>query len=82
MTANRTLIGHKCAGVIAAYSEYANIPLREAFDIFYKSSLYKLIRDGISDMHCRSDGYLAEELQMEIDKKSKPRITSACSENN
>ncbi|MDR2600230.1 MAG: DUF3791 domain-containing protein [Oscillospiraceae bacterium] len=65
MTANRTLIGHKCAGVISEYSKLENIPLREAFDVFYKSKLYILIRDGISDMHCRSDGYLAEELQIE-----------------
>ena len=68
MTANRTLVGHKCAGVIKAYAELAGIPLREAFDAFYKSNLYTEIREGISDMHCRSDGYLAEELQMELDR--------------
>ena len=72
MIANRTLIGHKCAGVIRAYAELANIPLREAFDIFYKSRLYTLIHDGISDMHCRSDGYLAEELQMELERTKNP----------
>jgi len=65
MTANRTLIGHKCAAVIKAYAEFANVPLREAFDVFYTSNLYTEIRQGISDMHCRSDGYLAEELQLE-----------------
>jgi len=70
MTANRTLIGHKCAGVIKAYAEFAGVSLRDAFDKFYKSNLYKEIIYGISDMHCRSDGYLAEELQMEIDKQN------------
>ncbi|MCL2820729.1 MAG: DUF3791 domain-containing protein [Oscillospiraceae bacterium] len=69
MTANRTLVGHKMAGVIKTYAEFENIPLREAFDIFYTSHLYTEIRHGISDMHCRSDGYLAEELQMELDRK-------------
>ena len=69
MIANRTLIGHKCANVIKAYSEMAGIPLREAFDVFYKSNLYLEIREGISDMHCRSDGYLAEELLLEARKK-------------
>jgi hypothetical protein len=64
MIANRTLIAHKCANVIKAYAELAGIPLREAFDVFYKSTLYIEITRGISDMHCRSDGYLAEELQM------------------
>jgi len=68
MTANRTLVGHKCAGVIKAYAELSNTPLREAFDVFYNSNLYTEIRYGISDMHCRSDGYLAEELQIELDR--------------
>jgi len=71
MIANRTLVGHKCAGVIKAYAELEGIPIREAFDIFYRSNLYSEIRHGISDMHCRSDGYLAEELQMEIARAAK-----------
>ena len=69
MIANRTLISHKCANVIRAYSELASIPLREAFDVFYKSNLYIEIRNGISDMHCRSDGYLAEELLHEMQSR-------------
>jgi len=69
MTANRTLIGHKCAGVIKAYAELTGIALRSAFDVFYKSNLYMEIINGISDMHCRSDGYLAEELQIEVEGK-------------
>ena len=68
MIANRTLVGHKCNNVIKAYSELMRIPLREAFDVFYRSTLYIEIRNGISDMHCRSDGYLAEELMMELKK--------------
>jgi len=69
MIANRTLVGHKCAGVIKAYAELANISLREAFDAFYRSVLYIEIVNGVSDMHCRSDGYLAEELQIEMKQK-------------
>jgi len=68
MIASRYLVGRKCANVIKEYSEFANIPLREAFDVFYKSHLYMEIINGISDMHCRSDGYLAEELQIEMSK--------------
>ena len=70
MIANRTLVGHKFAGVIKAYAELSNIPLREAFEVFYNSNLYIEVRNGISDMHCRSDGYLAEELQIELDRKN------------
>jgi len=68
MTANRTLVGHKCAGVIMEYAALAGISLRDAFDVFYQSNLYQEISGGISDMHCRSDGYLAEELQLELEK--------------
>jgi hypothetical protein len=56
-------------GVINEYAKLANIPLREAFDKFYRSRLYSEIRRGVSDMHCRSDGYLADELQLELDKR-------------
>ena len=34
-------------------------------DFFYHSEVYILIREGVSDMHCMSDLYLAEELDME-----------------
>ena len=72
MTASRTLVAHKCAGVIKAYTEFAGVSFREAFDVFYKSSLYIEIINGISDIHCRSDGYLAEELQLEVSKNNQP----------
>ena len=41
------------------------IPLEIALDFFYKSELYQLISQGISDMHCRSDLYLIDELEEE-----------------
>ena len=69
MTASRQLIGHKMAGVIKAYAELAEIPVRKSFDTFYRSYLYTEINNGLSDMHCRADGYLAEELQLEIERK-------------
>ena len=68
MIASRALVGHKCNAVIQAYAELTGISIREAFDVFYKSNLYIEIRNGISDMHCRSDGYLAEELLIEMQK--------------
>jgi hypothetical protein len=66
MTANRTLLQHKYANVIETFSEMQNISLRESLDIFYKSDTYQDMREGVSDMHCRSDKYLAEELVMEM----------------
>lgn len=32
--------------------------------------VYQLIRDGVSDMHCMSDAYLAEELEQEYHQKN------------
>jgi hypothetical protein len=65
MTANRTLLQHKYSNVIEEFSKLVGISLRQAIDMFYKSQTYEDMRDGISDMHCRSDAYLAEELELE-----------------
>ncbi len=62
MTANKNLLRMKFARVIEAYASLAKCSLDEALDVFYKSSTYELMRDGISDMHCMSEAYLAEEL--------------------
>lgn len=35
---------------------------------FYHSEVYQLLREGVSDMHCMSDAYLAEELEQEYRK--------------
>ena len=39
-------------------------------EFFYHSETYQLMRDGVSDMHCMSDLYLAEELKDEYDNKN------------
>jgi hypothetical protein len=65
MTADRHILNYKLNGAINEYAKMANVPIREAFDRFYRSRLYEHISGGISDMHCRSDGYLAEELMLE-----------------
>ncbi len=36
--------------------------------LFY-NEVYQLMRDGISDMHCMSDAYLADELEQEYQMK-------------
>jgi hypothetical protein len=69
MTANKTLLQRKYARVIEAFAQKKHISLREAFDVFYNSLTYVEMRDGVSDMHCRSDEYLAEELCLETAEK-------------
>ena len=41
------------------------LPLGKANDIFYSSETAGMIEDGIVDLHCRSDKYLAEEVWRE-----------------
>ena len=65
MIANKILLQRKYARVISAYAKLKNISLREALGIFYNSEVYLEMHNDISDMHCRSDGYLAEEIMLE-----------------
>ena len=67
MTANKILLARKYTHVIAAIATRQKINLRQALDVFYKSYTYQEMREGISDMHCRSDAYLAEEIAREAE---------------
>ena len=51
--------------LINEISEMHSVSLEEAMDIFYNSPLLPLLEDGIADLHCRSDKYLAEEIWRE-----------------
>jgi hypothetical protein len=66
MNADRMLLQYVFGGVVVAFAKHENISLRKALDLFYKSDLYDEINEGVSDMHCRSDEYLAEELVDEV----------------
>jgi len=69
MTANPILLQKKYARIIKLFAEEEQISLDTALQFFYQSEVYTLLREGISDMHCRSDQYLAEELRMEYHKE-------------
>ena len=66
MNASPTLLQRKYSRIIEKYAEKANISLCEALDAFYNSKMYRLIDEGVSDIHCMSDEYLVKELQNEI----------------
>lgn len=68
MEANETILEMKYARIIKAMADMRNITLEEAMDIFYNSQTFNLINDGVADLHCRSDLYLAEEILMEYDE--------------
>ncbi|HIR26536.1 MAG TPA: DUF3791 domain-containing protein [Candidatus Choladousia intestinigallinarum] len=69
MTANPILLQKKYSRVIECFAKRQRLSLDAALDFFYHSEVYLLMRDGISDMHCMSDEYLAEELRLEYQGK-------------
>lgn len=69
MNANPILLPKKYSRVIEYFAKQQGISLDAVLDFFYHSEVYQLIRDGVSDMHCMSDAYLAEELEQEYSQK-------------
>lgn len=62
MNAHPVLLQKKYARIIARLAEQENISLEEALKQFYHSEVYELMREGISDMHCRTDQNLVDEI--------------------
>ncbi len=62
----------KYTRIIKLFSELTNLTLDEALDFFYHSELYELVSEGISDMHCMSDMYLARDLEAEYKTRLNP----------
>lgn len=71
MTANPILLQKKYARIIEQFSEKENLSLDDALSFFYRSTIYRLISEGVSDLHCMSDEYLTEELISEYKEKIK-----------
>ena len=67
MKANPILLQMKYARVVALFAH----SMDEALTFFYQSDLYPLLSQGISDLHCMSDTYLAELLWEEYKEKKK-----------
>jgi len=65
MMAHPILLQKKYTRIVLLYAKENHITLEESLKIFYNSTTYQLMRKGISDMHCMSDGYLVEELERE-----------------
>ncbi len=69
----QVILDMKIARIIQAYSERYNVSLEEATDLYYNSVTSELIEEGIADLHCRSDKYLADELWLEYHKRLQER---------
>lgn len=73
MEANKTILQMKYARIVEIFARESGLDLEDALAFFYNSDTYALISEGIADMHCRSDEYLAEELMMEYKETSAKR---------
>lgn len=69
MTANPILLQKKYARIIKLFSTKENLSFDDSLNFFYRSTVYRLISEGVSDLHCMSDEYLAEELISEYEEK-------------
>lgn len=65
MLADKIVLQMKYARIVRLFADRLQIPYEEALAFFYHSDTYKLINNGVADMHCLSDEYLADELLME-----------------
>ena len=50
---------YKSANIIKSICDLYGISHEQATDIYYKSDTSVLIEEGVSDLQCRSDKYLA-----------------------
>ena len=66
MRAHLVLLQKKYARIIALLAERLSITTMRALDLFYRSDTYALMREGVADMHCRSDLYLVDEIVDEL----------------
>ena len=60
----------QCARIIIFISEIYGVSLNDATDIYYNSDTANMIEEGIADLHCRSDRYLAGEVWREYLERS------------
>ena len=49
----------KITGIIVSLCDMYKISLTEATDMFYMSTTADMIEEGVADLQCRSDKYLA-----------------------
>lgn len=69
MRANQTLLQMKYARIVEGFARRTGMSLEDALAFFYGSDTYKLVSEGVADLHARSDGYLVDELMSEYERR-------------
>lgn len=58
--ARRVLRDMKISRIINEISQMYNLSLEDAMAIFYNTKTADMIKEGVADLHCRSEKYLAQ----------------------
>lgn len=66
MRAHPVLLQKKYARIITLLAERLSVTTIRALEVFYHSDTYELMREGVADMHCRSELYLVDEIIDEL----------------
>lgn len=70
MEANKVILQKMYTKIIMEFSNQTGKDVLESMDYFYNSTTYDLIKNGVSDIHCRGYRYLADELMLEYGFKN------------
>jgi hypothetical protein len=73
MIANKILLQSLYKKIIIEFSKVTGKGLEESMGVFYNSTTYDLISNGIGDMHCRGVKYLTDELLIEYGIITSPK---------
>lgn len=71
MKADRKILQMKYARIVELFAKRMHISNDKALEMFYDSDTFMLVSEGVADMHCRSDEYLADELVLEYESGKK-----------
>ena len=63
----------KVANIIISLCNLYGISLKDATDIYYRSITSDLIEEGVADLQCRSDKYLATLIWDEFQETAKSK---------
>ena len=65
MKANRTVLRMKYGRIVEQFAKENGFDNEKALGMFYDSTTWDLMSEGVSDFHCLSDKYLIDNLNRE-----------------
>lgn len=78
MQADKTILQMKYARIVRLFADKLQLSYEDALGFFYDSETYRLVSNGVADMHCLSDEYLADELLMEWNEQRRNSGSNGC----